>query len=240
MELSFSSLPKKFINFAILLMATVTVSVDLWAQPSIEEYGALPTIQNMAISPNGELVAFRKVANGQDIVQVVSLNENKLVTAIEVSSVKVRDIFFVNNEQIMLRAAEHRRVQKDFGKFDVSTIYSLDLASGNLRQLLVPGDGVVYPGQTGLGRIVGISPDGKYAFMPAYYGERTLVMGRYANPSYSLLRVSIAGIGKPMRVKAGSFETEDYFVDDDGETIAMEEFDDAEKVHRVVALQGED
>jgi dipeptidyl aminopeptidase/acylaminoacyl peptidase len=207
-----------------------------YAEPTIEDYGALPHIQNMAISPNGELVAYRNVTSDRDAIVVVSLEQAAVVAAIDVSLVKPRDVFFVNNEQVLLRAADHRRVSGFKGRFDVSTLFSLDIESGKIKQLLVPGDGVVYPGQTGLGRVVGDSPDGKYLFMPAFYGEPQLVMGEYAAPVYSLLRVPL-GPGKPRRVKSGSSMTVDYFVDDAGKPIVMEEFDESQNLHSVYALQ---
>lgn len=207
-----------------------------YAEPTIEDYGALPQIQNMAISPNGELVAYRNVTGDRDVIVVVSLQQAAVLAAIDVSLVKPRDVFFVNNEQVLLRAADHRRVSGFTGRFDVSTLFSLDIDSGKIRQLLVPGDGVVYPGQTGLGGVVGDSPDGKYLFMPAFYGDPQLVMGEYAAPVYSLLRVPL-GPGRPRRVKSGSSATVDYFVDDLGQPIVMEEFDESRNLHSVYALQ---
>ncbi|MDH5304787.1 MAG: alpha/beta fold hydrolase [Gammaproteobacteria bacterium] len=208
-----------------------------FAEPSLEVYGALPTVQNVAVSPNGEYVAYRSVANGTDIVRVVSLREKKAVSGAEVADVKPRDVFFVNNEQVLFRVADNRRVERFRGHLEVSSVFALDIATGNVRQLLTPGDGVVYPGQTGLGRIVGIAPDGKSVFMPAYYGEPTIVMSQYVAPPFALLRVALEGLGKPTRTKAGTTATEDFFVDAEGEAIAMEEFDATRNVHSVLALQ---
>jgi len=219
----------------IFFLAMSLLSVTC-AEPTIEDYGALPKIQNMAISPNGELVAYRNVTSDRDVIVVVSLQKAAPVAAVDVSLIKPRDVFFVNNEQVLLRAAEHKRVRGFKGGFDVSTLFSLDIGSGKIKQLLVPGDGVVYRGQTGLGQVVGDSPDGKYLFMPAFYGEPQLVMGEYAAPPYSLLRVPI-GPGKPRRIKSGSSSTIDYFVDDSGEPIVMEKFDESRNIHSVHALQ---
>lgn len=220
----------------LILFLAASFSSATYAEPTIEDYGALPVIQNMAISPNGELVAYRNVTSDRDVIVVVSLQKAAAVAAIDVSLIKPRDVFFVNNEQVLLRAAEHRRLRGFKSGFDVSTLFSLDIDSGKIKQLLVPGDGIVYPGQTGLGRVVGDSPDGKYLFMPAFYGKPQLVMGEYAAPVYSLLRVPL-GPGRPRRVKSGSSATVDYFVDDSGEPIVMEEFDESRNLHSVYALQ---
>jgi dipeptidyl aminopeptidase/acylaminoacyl peptidase len=52
-----------------------------------------------------------------------------------------------------------------------------------------------------------------------------------------LLRVSLRGTGKPRRLEIGSRATEDYFVDDKGAPIAIEEFDETDNFHRVIAIQ---
>lgn len=208
------------------------------AQPTLDDYGALPEIQNVAVSPNGELIAYRSVARGNDIVRVVSLKDKRPMAGVDVSLVKPRDVFFVNNEQVLLRAAENRRVKGFTGKFDVSTLYALDIATGDVKQLLVPGDGVVFPGQTGLGQIVGVSPDRQSLFMPAYYGEPTRIMGHFADPPRALLRVPLQGAGKPRRIAAADNDTDDFFVDDDGQLIALEVFNQSKNLHQVFAMQG--
>ncbi len=220
----------------LLTVLTALFTTPLLAEPTIEDYGALPRIQNMAVSPNGELVAYRNVTDNKDMILVVDLRKKAAVAGVDVSLIKPRDVFFVNNKQVLLRASENRPIRGFRGKFEVSTLFALDIDSGKIRQLLVPGDGVVYPGQTGLGRVVGASPDGKYLYMPAYYGVPTLVMGQYAKPEYSLLRVPL-GKGRSRRIRAGSSTTIDYFIDDSGEPIVMEEFDSVNNMHTVTALQ---
>lgn len=64
------------------------------AEPTIEDYGALPKIQNMAISPNGELVAYRNVTSDRDVIVVVSLQKAAPIAAVDVSLIKPRDVFF--------------------------------------------------------------------------------------------------------------------------------------------------
>jgi len=247
-----------------ILLLTASLLPAAYAEPTVEEYGALPAIRNMAVSPNGELVAYRTVISTEDVIRVVSLRENRVITAIDVSSVRPRDIFFVNNEQVMLRVpgsiivegrrggfdvtnafplgglAENFRVRGLKGRFDESTLFSLDISSGQINQLLAPGSDTVYPGQSALGRITGSSPDGKYVFMPAFYGEPQLVMGKFLKPSYALLRVPLEGSGKPRPVRSGTHETQDYFVDDKGEPIVIEEFDEADNLHRIIAHQDGD
>jgi len=98
----------------LILLLTAFLSSAAFAEPTIEDFGALPEIRNMAISPNGELVAYRNVTSNEDAIRVVSLRENKVVAAIDVSSVKPRDVFLLTMirsfygfpEQSVLRDAQ--------------------------------------------------------------------------------------------------------------------------------------
>jgi len=240
------------------------MSSAVYAEPTIEDFGTLPEIRTMAVSPNGEFVAYRNVTSDEDVIRVISLRENKVVAAIDVSSVEPRDVFFVNNGQVLLRVPGSISVEGRKGSFDVtnafplgglaenlgvrglkdrfeeSTVFSLDIESGQIKQLLAPRDEGIYPGQSGLGRIVGRTPDGKYVYMPAFYGEPQLVMGKFLKPRYALLQVPITVAGKPRQVRSGTHETQNFFVDDQGALIVMEEFDAGNNLHRVIALQNGD
>lgn len=207
-----------------------------YAAPSISDYGLLPEIEKMAISPNGELIAYRKVNSDGDFVHVISLKESKAVTGLDVSQVQPRYIDFLNNDKLFLKASDYMRVANFRGRFDVSTGFIMDLNdSGRTRQMLTPGDGVVYPGQTGLGRVIGISPDGKYAYMPAFMGDVQQVYGMAVDPGYALLKVKLSGRGKPKVHKRGTSDTIDFFVGAQGEVLAREDFDDKKNLHTVLA-----
>ncbi len=208
------------------------------AAPSLEDYGQLAEIQQMAISPDGNYIAFRNVKSESDYVLVVSLKDGKRVSGLDVTNVKPRYLKFFNNEEVLLFASDHTRVFGFGGKFELSTAFSFNINTKKVKQLLRPGDGVVYPGQTGLGKIVGYSPDGKYAYMPAYYGDPTVVMGEWVDPSYVLLRVRVGASGKPRRYKLGPYEAQDYFVDKKGEVVAREDFDESKNLHLIHIYEG--
>jgi dipeptidyl aminopeptidase/acylaminoacyl peptidase len=214
-----------------LLLLFCIIIFPAHATPSISDYGALPDVSMMAISPNGELVAFRKVSKDKDALYVISIKDKKIVFAQDISKIQPGGIYFLNNEQLMLRVSTFTRVEGFRGKFDLSTAYLLNIKDKNVRQLLIPGDKIL-AGQTGLGNIVGITPDGQHALMPAY----SQIDNHFPRPKYSLYKVSLAR--KYLRpVEGGGYDTDDYFVDRDGNPIVQEEYDDRNGVHRVLALQ---
>ena len=213
----------------LFLLCLFTYSTQ--ATIPLNDYGALPSVGMVAISPNGNLIAYRKVTADQDAVFVVSLIEKKLLFAIDVSSTQPGGIYFFNDDQVFLRASQYTRVAGFRGKFDLSTAFVLNIKDKKIRQLLTPGDKIL-AGQTGLGNVVGITPDGQYALMPAFSPVNNL----FPDPSYSLYKVSLLKNNVKM-IENGDFNADDFFVNREGEAIAQEEFDERNNEHKVLALR---
>lgn len=212
--------------FCVILLITLNTAHAQEA-PSLLDYGALPTIQMTAISPNGDLLAYRKVNGDQDSIMVISLSKRKTVLAFDVSAIQPHQLQFFNNHQLFIRVSNYQRVAGFRGKFDLSTAYVLDVNEKKARQLLTPGD-KIYAGQSGLGDVVGITPDGKYAFMPAYSNTAF----DYEKPRYSLFKVNLTKKGVRL-ASDGDQDVKDFFVNSVGEVIAKEEFDEDKKIHKI-------
>lgn len=223
---------KPFLAIALLLLA---ISLNTVAAEkiglSIGDYGALPAVQMMSISPDGEMVAFRRHADDQDLLLVLSLSDSKVLQALDLSSINPRYLYFLDHSRIiMVVSDDNRRIRGYRGTHDISTAFSLDITSGEVTQLLRPGD-VIYPAQTGLGRIWGISKDGKRLFMPAFVSRDR----QDRNPSYSLVAVNLESVRRPSIVNRGSPNTLNYFLDDDGQILAEEIFHSRRSYHAILA-----
>lgn len=201
------------------------------ANPTLKDYGTLPEIQLITISPSGNLVAFRKVTNDSDLIVVLSLTANKVLTAFNVSSMNPSSIYFLNEDQIVLVASQNTQLYGFRGKIDLSTAFLCDIKANSVRQLLIPGD-VIYRGQSGLGRVIGLSPDGNYAYMPAYVGPEGS-----ESPDYSLVKVNLKRKSSPTVYSKGSNATNDFFLDSTGGLLAQESYDNHSNIHRVRARQ---
>ena len=200
------------------------------ANLSLSDYGALPSVAMVAISPNGNLIAFRKVTKDQDAVYIVSIKDKKQLFGLDVSAIQPEGIYFFNNEQVLLRASKFTRVEGFRGQFDLSTAFVLNIKDRKIRQLLIPGEKIL-AGQTGLGKVVGVTPDGKHALMPAY----SPVDFHFPKPVYSLYKVNLTK--KHLRsAEVGDFNTQDFFVNGEGEAIAQEEYDEKNNEHKILAL----
>lgn len=224
---------KPFVVIALLLLAIPfkTIAATESTNPSIADYGALPDVQMMSVSPDGEMVAFRRRTDERDMLFVLSLEDSEVLQALDLSSINPQQLYFLDQSRIiMVVSDDNRRLRGYRGTHELSTAFSMDIASGEVTQLLRPGD-VIFRGQTGLGRIWGISKDGKHLYMPAYVGRNR----HDQNPDYSLMAVNLESVRRPRVAQRGSSHTVNYFLGDDGEVLAEEIFHNISGYHAIQA-----
>ncbi|RYY73945.1 MAG: S9 family peptidase [Gammaproteobacteria bacterium] len=210
------------------------------ARPTLKDYGTLPEIQHIAISPSGDLVAFRKVTNAFDRVIVTSLSAHKQIANIDVKEIQPYDLYFLNEDQLVLLASEYKKMERVSVNFDVSTAFMYNLNDKSIRQLLIPGEEPVVKEQAGLGHLIGLSPDGKYAYMPAYSFVKELgpdVSVNFGNSEFSLLKVNLKEKKPPVIFSKGTKSTYNFFVDDKDNVLAQISYDQKSNIHRVRARQ---
>lgn len=197
-------------------------------KPSIDDYAALPGVSQMRLSPNGELIAFIKTSADKDSVVIFSLKEGKMMTGATLETLSPRNLYFANDDQLIIVASRYRHVLGIRGQIDMSTAFAMNAHNGKIHQLLTPGD-VIYVGQGGLGDIVGLSADKKYALMPAYVG----VTNRLVQSRLALVRTSLTKRRSPRIVEKGTTTTIGYFVNTKGQVVAEERFDNDRNLHRI-------
>lgn len=202
--------------------------------PSLEDYGALPAVDHMAISPDAQLIAFRKNSNDKEIIVVVSIATGEVLSALDVSHTRLRNIYFFDESRVICVTSDHRRVWGYRDSFDVSSAFLLHVKTGKIEQLLTPGD-VIYKGQSGLGRIVGVSKDGNYAFMPAFVPESK----RDQSPDYSLVRVDLNSPRRPRVIERGKNYSTDYFLDGEGNLVGEERYNSRGRLYSIIAYDGD-
>lgn len=202
------------------------------ATPSIEDYGKLPTIGGMSISPSGKLLVFRKTEDVKDYLVVYSLDDRTIVRAVDITEIDPHDFYFLNENHVILVVSDYTKIDGYRGFHNVGVAFRLDVKSGDVEQLLQPGRRI-YTGQTWLGQIIGVSKDHKYAFMPAYVGADEL-----ESPPRAVMKVDLDKPYKLREVHKGRNSSTDFFVNRKGEVIAEERYDDKRNLHQVLALQG--
>jgi dipeptidyl aminopeptidase/acylaminoacyl peptidase len=203
-----------------------------WAKPPLEAFGDVPEVRAMDISPDGKRLGYINRLNGTDYLFVYDLETKVAKPLVSVADIKARTVQFVGNNYIVLVASKTGSIFGFRGRHEFSAAFAYNLTTSKVVRLLNRTDNL-YPGQSSLGRIVGIDPGGKHVFMPAWIGA----VGA-SEPDNNLLRVSLeTGRGESSGYR-GNSNTRDWLVDNQGAVIAREDFSEKRKLHEVRALGG--
>lgn len=214
---------KLFQIIAVILLTYLAFSVKS-KQISVDVYGKLPDKSLIAISPNAKRLAYRDTSNNSDIIVVLDLETYKVIAAAHLTEVNPNQLYFVNDNTVILTATDNIRITGYRGRHDTSWAYAFNLETKKIHSLLTQGYGI-YTGQTQLGEIVGLSADKQYAYMPAYQSAGV----------YNLYKVNLREKRKPRIHQKGNSDTRQFFVGDDGEVLARERYNNHSNVHRVEA-----
>ena len=212
---------------SLLLLSVASLAQEL---PPLEAYGALPEVSQVAISPDGGMIAYREVTADKDVVRVADVDRMESLGGIDVSAVKPRRLMFVDNNHLVLIASDTVRAFGYRNPWEHSAAFIYDVRDGSLFRLLHRADDL-FPAQTGLGRIVGRTSTGDRLFMPAFVGDPS------GNPQYSLYAVETER--RVERVIArGRASTIDWFINADARPFIREDFDNDRNLHRIWDVSG--
>ena len=217
----------KTIYFFLLF---VLISNLVHAKPTIEDYGLLPKLRSVAVSPDGKHYAFLQRRGTSDVFVIVNAKSKQMVGGSNLGDWKARNTYFASNDYVVMWATktDHEKGYKGRYERGVSFVYSI--STGKIKTMLNKTEGL-HPAQGGLGRIIGINEKKKLAYMPAYADQRFAPKNLY--------KVSFKhGLGKIH--EKGNQHTTDWFVDSEGEVIAREDYNDRDQLHRIFSYLGTD
>lgn len=208
---------------AALFASISALSGASFAAPPIEAYGERPDIIDVALSPDGKHYAYIGRKEGEEFFAVARVGEGIVYAA--KGDLKARYVSFADNRHAILHASETASMAGVHGKWEHSGAISFNIETKKSKALLQGTDGL-YPAQTGLGDIVGISAGSNDVFMPAFMD---LAIG---DETFDLLKVDLdSGRGKVF--SEGSYHAIDFIVDRDGTVLAREEFDKDDHLYRI-------
>ena len=94
-------------SIALLTLLALPTAAD---SPELEQlaslYGVDPSREMVAISPNGELLAFRTRDGDKDLILVHSLKEGKNITGAHVGEMDPRRLHFVSDQYLIMVASK--------------------------------------------------------------------------------------------------------------------------------------
>lgn len=117
---------------SILLLGPVRAQT-----PPLEVYGATPTIDHIALSPSGGLVARIVVLNEARALMVSRLDTAEHVFAAAIGEAKVRDLSWIGEQRVLIITSETQSIH-ELGVPRSELFYGLvlDLETKNLVQVL--------------------------------------------------------------------------------------------------------
>ncbi|MFT5670934.1 MAG: hypothetical protein ACI9WH_001766, partial [Glaciecola sp.] len=202
------------------------LSFSVFATPPkvpLEAYGGIPNKSMFTISNDGTRIAYREFLNNTDIMTIIDIVNGSVVGRVDISNVRPDSAYFVDNDTLIMVVVDgNRRFAGYRGRHDVSAAYAFNIKDNNLHQMLEPGYGI-FPGQSNIGRIVGVSKDKKYAYMPAYKN-----LG-----SFDLYRVTLGKKRKPRVASRGKKDTIDFFIGNNDEVVARERYNNETNLHLI-------
>ncbi len=152
--------------FAVALLFAVAAPARAQVVP-LEAYGALPALELVEPSPNGDRVALVTVAGEDRALVIIDLNTSQLLGRIEVGLAKVRDLTWIGDGDLLITTSTTQSVFGDDGarsELALGQIY--DVERRRLTSVLNNASGVS-PTLAGL-PFVRNTPDGPAAFVRAY------------------------------------------------------------------------
>ncbi len=204
-------------------------------QPPLEAYGSLPSTEDIALSPDGKIVALI-VRQGENTgVVKVDLESGASDAVGLIGKMKSRSLHFINSDTLIVKMSKTKRTYGYRGKFEASGAVAINMDTGKVTGLLSNTENL-HPAQSGLGRVIGYNPDSDEIYMPAYMkgGGRALKSYRQNGgpPVYNVLKVS-PKTGKGKRHARASEHTVDWLLAPDGTVLAREDIHEDRNVYRL-------
>ncbi|MDO6446644.1 prolyl oligopeptidase family serine peptidase [Colwellia sp. 1_MG-2023] len=198
----------------------------------LEVYSELPNKSLVRVSPSGDRISYRLTEDGKDYYLILDTKKNKILHGFDVSEVKPVNAYFINEDQVILILTKRKKIRGYIGFYDIDYGFIFDLNNKELKPLLQPGNGIS-SGQTEFGRIIGLSKDQRWAFMPAY--------ARYKGSSVGMAKLSLMKVDlkdperKPKIFVQGTGDTIDYFIGENSNVLARERYDHETDLHEIDA-----
>ncbi|MCU4675050.1 prolyl oligopeptidase family serine peptidase [Catenovulum sp. 2E275] len=220
---------KFLLSLTLPVLLLCSVEAEQLKPLPLDAYAVLPQTSMFCISPDGSRYAFRYNKDNKDLLVVKEVKTGKMLRLIDITEIDPKSALFVNNNQIVLKVSSYMGMIGYRGRHNISSAFIYDIDEQDIRQLLIPGYGI-YRGQTQLGDIIGVNKKEQKLLMPAFFGDDNV---QYAEPVYSLMQVNMNKKREPRRATKGTHDAIDFFVDEEGELLVQERYNNDSDLHRV-------
>lgn len=212
----------RFAVFLSLSLATLT-GLGLPASRAsvpLEVYGRLPSIEDVALSPGGSRLAFVRTEGDSRLIVVASVADHKMIAGLRVGSAKLRSIRWADEDNLMITTSV---TTLPIGFMGMRGEWYMLQVYGVSRKRSVELPGAIFDRETRImnaisGDVMVRRIDGHTVlFVPGIYVEQTTLP--------ALFRCDLTS-GITRLVRQGTLATEGWLVDDAGEVVAEEDYDE--------------
>jgi dipeptidyl aminopeptidase/acylaminoacyl peptidase len=219
---------------ATLLLVSLLASVPGRTAP-VETYGRLPSLERVAISPDGSRLAVVQTAANKRVLLALSLADHKVTGKLDFGDIKIRGINWADEDHLVVTTSVTTLPLFLEGKNSEWYVLQVwDIAKGKLSNypntnsmntLTAPVTMNVISGPVMVRRVKGHT----MLFIHGVY------LADYTLPA--LFRVDLDA-GSQFLMRQGTLETIDWLVDEEGEIVAEEDYNQKDQRWRM--LEGHD
>ncbi len=219
---------KSVLSYVVIMASLICGFGQTSAKPPLDVYGALPSVEDFAISPDGQRFAY--LVNAEDGSGLIISDWHGNRTGTRTDNLKTRGIAFNDSRFVILGASDTARWHYFRGRTEYTGAFSYDFQNNKIRQLLA-GNESLWPAQSGLGRIAAYQQGSSDVYMPAYLGTPP------AKAKYGVMKVNLQS-GKGRVHERGKSTATDWLVNVDGSIIAREEYNEKTNQYTISVKNG--
>jgi acetyl esterase/lipase len=221
---------KKFAGSAVALLALAAAfaAPTGWTAP-LEVYGKLPTVEDVALSPDGSRLAMIRTVADDRMLVVISVSEHKVLgKTLRIGNTKLRSIEWADDDHLMIVTSLTALPMGLIGRTHEWYLLSIwDIDKQRMSSYPDPDQSKdVRIMNTLYGDVMVRRLEGRTVlFVPGIYvSEETLP---------ALFRVDLT-TGRQRLIREGSEQTQEWLVDEKGEVAAEEDYDQKQQRWRML------
>jgi len=210
---------------AFCLCAVALVSAPVAKGAPLEAYGRLPALDNLSLSPDGKELAYVTGFQGDSTVVVYDIDTSKVVAGINVGHIKVRELSWADNDDVLITASTVALNQDLIGLKAERSVTQVFVVSSKTLHPLLSGARASLNVDFSLpvSRIVDghtiVFVHGGYSDVRG--GHLALFAVNIGYNDYSKEHIKVLEVGNPF--SAG------WIVDENGNVVASEEYNEVNK-----------
>ena len=241
----FAPLTRSLLAVGVFMMGTAAGS----APPPIEAFAALPAISDVALSPNGNLLAWADRSKTDAIVVIYDIAAAKPARQIAVGSeYKLRDIGWADDETILVQLSQAQKpttTDRNRYRLEIFRTLSINVPTGKASLLLMAGGSRSLVNGATLESLRADTPKTVVMSTLDYSAtaETAVTDTRFARTRgdsgwIAVLFAVSTDTGKGKLLESGTQFTDQWVVDSAGHCVARSEWDSEHFGYRVLAKNG--